>query len=168
MNLITERLLLVPVSQRHTQEIFEHFNKKIITYMSPAVADNISETHRVVRGFIEQRKNNTDYVYAIALKTSGEFVGLVGLHHLKDKIPELGIWIKLEAHGNHYGREAIGAVINVAKTLGLKKLCYPVDRKNTPSKKIAFFYGGELAGNGKTVETQDGRVLELETYQIQV
>lgn len=165
-NIQTKRLILVPVSDVHTKEIFENFNEQIITYMEPQVLNNMDETHRVVKGFIESRENNTDYVYAITLKSSSEFIGIVSLHNLKNETPKIGIWTKISSHGNHYGREAVGGVIDYAKSLGIKKLCYPVDRRNISSKKIPLFYGGELVTEHKKVETLDGRILEEEIYEI--
>ena len=84
--------------------------------MLPAPAKNIDETRGIVSRFMDERRCGTDYVYAITQKANGEFIGLAGLHHLKEKVPELGIWTKLSSHGNHYGREAIGALIDYART----------------------------------------------------
>lgn len=168
MNIETSRLLLVPVSEAHVKDVFEHFNQDIITYMAPAVLKDIEETTDVIHKFVDQRKNNTDYIYTITLKTEGEFIGIAGLHHLKDKIPELGIWTKLASHGNHYGREAIGGLLGYAKKLGIQKLCYPVDRRNVASKKIPLFYGGICATAYLEVETPDGRILEEEIYEISI
>ena len=167
MNIETSRLILVPVSEVHIKEIYENFNEQIITYMAPAAAKDIGETSEVVHRFIDQREKNTDYVYAITLKSSGEFIGVAGLHNLKNGIPELGIWTKINSHGNHYGREAIGGVIEYARSLGIKKMLYPVDRRNIPSKKIPLFYGGKIVIDYKKVETPDGRTLEEEIYEIE-
>lgn len=166
MDISTDRLLLTPVSEDHTEHIFRSFTERVITYMIPGTAKDRSETRDVVRGFIEQRNNKTDYVYAITLKTSGEFIGLAGLHHVNDDIPELGIWTKVESHGNHYGREAIGGIIDYADQLGIKRVRYPVDRRNIPSKKIPLFYGGKLIVDYLEVHTSDGRILEEEVYEI--
>lgn len=168
MNIETNRLLLVPVCKEHVGDVYENFNEQIITYMAPSVPEDINETSSVVAQFIQQRENHTDYIYAITLKSNGDFIGLAGLHNLKSEVPVLGIWIKFDSHGNHFGREAIGGLINHAKILGIKKLCYPVDRRNIASKKIPLFYGGELVTNYKQVETEDGRMLEEEVYEIEI
>lgn len=42
MNIETNRLLLIPINEKYTREIFEYFNDKIITYMLPTVAKNIN------------------------------------------------------------------------------------------------------------------------------
>ena len=102
------------------------------------------------------------------LKSNDDFIGLVGLHNLKNEVPELGIWTKLESHGNHYGREAIGGLIDYAHVLKIKKLYYPVDRRNISSKKIPLFYGGKLIVDYKEVKTLDGRILEEEVYEIEI
>lgn len=162
----SERLILDPVSEGDVENIYTYFTRDVTTYMYPNVASNIRETGEVVQGFMEKRRNNTDYVYSIRLKRTGEFIGLVGLHDLHHDIPELGIWTKMDSHGNHYGREAIGAVIHYARGRGIKKLYYPVDRRNIASKKIPLFYGGLLVDAVKNITTPDGRTLEIETYEI--
>ncbi len=164
----TNRLLLIPVNESHIKDIFKSFNEKIIKYMFPPVAKNIEETTNVVKSFIKQREEGTDYTYAITLKENNEFLGLVGLHNLKNSIPTLGIWTKYEAHGNHYGREAIGTVIKYAKRLNYKKLIYNVDRRNNASKKIAIYYGGKVIVDYKKIKTLDGRILKEKIYEIKI
>ena len=45
---------------------------------------------------------------AITKKENGEFLGCCGFHGKGNpRTPELGIWIKKDAHGKKYGREAI-------------------------------------------------------------
>ena len=166
MQIETERLVLAPVSEADVQDIYQHFNQQIITYMEPSAAESKEQIRGVVRQFIEQRKQHTDLVYVITLKEEREFIGIVGLHHLKDPVPELGVWIKASAHGNHYGREAVGGMLKYAGTLGIQRLQYPVDRRNTPSRKIPLFYGGRLVTACKVVITADGRRLEEEIYEI--
>lgn len=168
MNIETERLVLTPVPEKHIEKIYQYFNEEVTKYMFPSPAKNIDETRNVVHMFIEQRKNKTDYVYAITLKSNDEFIGLVGLHNLKNEVPELGIWTKLESHGNHYGREAVGGIIDYARVLEIKKMCYPVDRRNISSKKIPLFYGGKLIVDYKEVKTLDDRILEEEVYEIEI
>lgn len=168
MQIETERLLLVPVSEQHTGEVYRHFNEKVIAYMFPGVLKDRREAEEVIRRFMDQQSQKTDYVYAITKKETGEFIGLAGLHHMDQTIPELGIWTKIDSHGNHYGREAIGGLIRHAAALGKKKLRYPVDRRNVPSKKIPLFYRGKLVGRCREVPTPDGRTLQEEVYEIEI
>lgn len=160
----SERLRLIPINESHTDDIFENFNEEVTKYMYPAPIKSREEAAAVVDSFITKRKKGLEVVYAITLSESGEFIGVAGLHGIKEEVPELGIWTKTSSHGNHYGREAVGAVIEYAGVLGIEKLMYPVDKRNTPSRKIPIYYGGILIRENETEITPDGRELLLETY----
>ncbi len=167
MKINTERLVLKPITKDFIDDMFENFTDKVTIYMYPDPAKDIGETTDVVEMFIKQREAGTDFVYAITLAGTGEFLGLAGLHNARnEEMPELGIWTKLDAHGNHYGREAIGGIIDHAKSLGYKKLLYPVDRRNVASKKIPLHFGAELVNPYEEKTTLSGKVLEVETYVI--
>lgn len=166
MTIETERLRLIPVSEEHTAFIFSHFTHEVTRYMMPEASKSMEDTRQVVRRFIMGWQNHTDYVWMIIWKESGECLGLTGLHHAADPVPELGIWIKTAAHGHHYGREAIGGVMAHARSRGNHKLRYPVDRRNTASKKIPLFYGGRLVSGIREMKTADGRILEEEVYEV--
>lgn len=166
MNIETERLRLRPVSERDVDDIYRHFNEQVTRYMFPPAAKDRKEMQAAVHRFMTQWSSGTDAVFTVVRKGSEEFIGVAGLHGLKQEIPEIGIWTKLEAHGRHYGREAVGGLIGYARTLGLRVLCYPVDRRNIPSRKIPRFYGGQLTTSLQKVETPDGRMLEEEVYEI--
>ena len=166
LNIETDRLCLAPVTQKYTSDIFENFTVEVTKYMYPSPAKQINETENIVEKWIQQRNHKTDYVYAITLKETSEFLGMAGLHNLNKDAPELGIWTKISSHGNHYGREAIGGLIGYAKKLGYKKLIYPVDKKNIASKKIPMFYNGKLILSNKLITTPDFRILNVEIYEI--
>ncbi|MCC0642005.1 MULTISPECIES: GNAT family N-acetyltransferase [unclassified Clostridioides] len=165
MNIQTKRLVLLPVEKKHKHDIFANFSNEVTTYMFPCPANKISETESVIENFTKQRIDGTDFVYVITLSDTSEFLGTCGLHKLKGEIPELGIWTKISAHGNYYGREAIGGLIEYAENMGIKKLLYPVDKRNIASKKIPLYFGGVLSSE-KEVITPDGRKLYLEEYMI--
>lgn len=166
MTIETKRLLLVPVARQDIDNIYAHFTKQVARFMFPAAAKSRDEMAAAVQRFMEQRANGTDHVYTIRRRADGEFLGLAGLHNLRDDIPELGIWTKPAAHGHHYGREAIGGLIGEARGRGLRTLRYPVDRRNIPSRKIPLFYGGRRTVDFPEVQTTDGRILEEEIYEI--
>ena len=167
VDLETARLVLTPVTEEHIDPICAHFTKEVVTYMVPGPAKERGDMEAVVRRFMEQRRAGTDFVYAITLKGSSEFIGVASLHHVPAPVPELGIWTKMEAHGHHYGREAIGAMLRLAASMGIGRLCYPVDRRNVPSRKIPLYYGGRRTDAFRLVRTPDGRTLEEERYEIE-
>ncbi len=168
MKLETNRLVLLPASEEYLHDIFHHFTEEVTVLMTPSPAKNIQETKAVIEMFVKQREAETDFVFMITKKESGAFIGAVGLHEIKEPIPHLGIWTKKSAHGNHYGREAIGGMIDFAKSLGFHKVHYSVDYRNEASKKIPLFYGGKLVQTCKESVAMSGKILQLETYEIPI
>ena len=166
MDIETKRLWLVPVTDKYAADIFIYFTSEVTTYMYPCPAKEISETQAIAERWVKQRAEKTDNVYAITHKETAEFLGIAGLHNINSAAPELGIWTKISSHGNHFGREAIGGLIEYAKLQGYTKLIYPVHKNNITSKKIPLFYGGKRIISGKLVTTPDGRILEEEVYEI--
>lgn len=166
MNVNTERLVLVPVSHDFDADIFKYFDSDVTTYMTPTASQTLEKTQAVVQGFADNFALGEEFVFAITLKDNGEFLGLCGLHNLSNVAPELGIWTKPAVHGNHYGREAIGGLIGLARANGYTRLIYPVDTRNIASKKIPLFYGGELIKQVEKCKSHDGRDLLIETYEI--
>ncbi len=164
--LITERLILKPIDKNVANDIFENFTKEVIKYMFPSEFKNIDEAFKFIYRMQKNRAELKDFVYSIHLKHNDEFIGCVGLHRLKLEIPELGIWIKISSHGNKYGREAVYALVELAKKLGYNTLKYPVDCKNIASKKIPISLDGKLIKEHEMLETSDGRILDEEIYHI--
>ena len=160
------RLRLVPTSRTYAKETFAEFTKEITTFMHPKAPDAIEETFaylELARGQIER---GTDLPVVILLKPAGEFLGHGGLHDLKGSTPELGIWIKKPAHGHGYGREALTAVAYWAlDNLSFNYLIYPVDRRNTPSRKIPESLGGIVEAEYEATG-QAGNKLDLIEYRI--
>ena len=139
----TERLLLVPTTEKYAQNIFENFDKETTKYMFPKSPEKIGETLEWIKSVLEKRKNWEDVVMTFFDKQTKEFLWNVGLHNIKTKTPELGIWIKKSAYGKKLGREAVGALIDRANdNLEFDYMIYPVDKDNIPSRKIAESFGG--------------------------
>lgn len=106
-NIIIEshRLIQVPISEKYKHDIFNSFTPEVAKFMGPKAHDDISETE----GFLEfSRKgleagNNLQMV--ILLKENNEFLGCSGLADLETDSPELGLWLKMSAHGLGYGKK---------------------------------------------------------------
>lgn len=93
-------------------------------------------------------------LYAVEIKSNGEFIGYVGLHEIgfeADFTP--GIEIGWRLAGNHhnqgYATEAAKAVLKLAKELGIKRLYSFTAKANAPSErvmqKIGMIKTGEFA-----------------------
>ena len=57
-------------------------------------------------------------------------------------------------------------LLRYADHLGIATLRYPVDIRNTPSRRIALAFGGKCDQAPKAVSTQDHRMLYLEVVLI--
>lgn len=140
----TERLLLRPVSMEYAEEIYKEFDDEITEYMSPSTPEDIADTKKFIEESTKGFLKGEEIVAVILKKNTLEYLGNGGIHHIDTKTPELGIWIKKGAHGNHYGREAIAGLKKWADmNLDYKYLKYPVAEENVSSRKIAESLGGK-------------------------
>jgi ribosomal-protein-alanine N-acetyltransferase len=162
----TERLSLIPIDRKYAQEIFREFTNEITTYMFPKPAEKIEETHYFIDEAMEKNKRNEQLQMVVLDKETKEFIGCAGLHKIKTRTPELGIWIKKSAHGHGYGREAIAGFEDWAqKNLDFDYLIYPVDKRNIPSRKIPESLSGQLDKEYKKTNLS-GNQLDYIEYQI--
>ncbi|HBG32542.1 MAG TPA: hypothetical protein DEG42_07105 [Acholeplasmataceae bacterium] len=163
MELVTQRLLLVPISMKFKVDVFNNFNHEVTRYMMPKPAKDISETEAWIKSTIKKYENKEEIVFAVLLKDSHEFIGCMGLHHMDTDTPELGLWTKMSAHGHGYGIEGMKSIVEYAQThLNIKYLIYPVDRKNFASRNIPETLGGIVKKAYKQIN-QSG--IELDTIE---
>jgi ribosomal-protein-alanine N-acetyltransferase len=161
------RLRLTPTTEADAEDIFRTFTAEVTRYMFPKPAERLEDTLT----FIEESRRATEagvnLQLTISAKAAGEFLGCCGLHgHESVRTPELGVWIKRQAHGYGYGREAVLALVGWAvNALEVSGFVYPVDRRNAASRKIPEALGGEVVSTTMTTG-QAGNRLELVTYRI--
>ncbi|HAJ62909.1 MAG TPA: N-acetyltransferase [Cyanobacteria bacterium UBA8543] len=161
----TNRLIIKPITMEYKENIFSEFTEEITTYTYPRSAKTIAETELFINESIKGLKNGTNLQLIILAKKEQEFLGCAGLHNL-DKQPELGIWLKKNAHGNNYGLEAITAIKQWAdKNIDCEYFIYPVDRRNIASRKIPEALGGEVIKTYEKVNLS-GNVLHILEYRI--
>ena len=63
MELITDRLILKPVSLKDKDEIFTSFNAAVTKYMFPKPADDISETIEFIKSSIKKYEDKQEIVF---------------------------------------------------------------------------------------------------------
>jgi RimJ/RimL family protein N-acetyltransferase len=162
----TRRLRLVPINLDFKGVILNNFTSEITKYMYPQPTGEISDTIKFIVTGMEGLKHGTNLQLVIVSKKKKEFVGCVGLHNLLSKQPEIGIWVKKEAHGNAYGLEAVNRIIKWAKkNLEYDYLKYPVDRNNGSSRRIPEFNKGIIMKEYKE-KNEKGDVLDIVEYWI--
>lgn len=162
-----ERIQLLPISEKYAPDIFENFTAEVTRYMVPQPAGQISATLAFISSSRSGMARGENLQFVIVHKASGEFLGCCGLHGQGcPQTPELGVWLKIAAHGHGYGREAITALKAwIDHHLRYIYLTYPVDRDNIPSRKIPESLGGEIYEEA-LCPTHDGRFLDVLIYRI--
>ncbi|TPD56061.1 MAG: N-acetyltransferase [Thalassolituus maritimus] len=160
-----ERVILMPVSEQFADDIFREFTAEITRFMMPPPASDISETLEFIQRSQESLARAEELVFAIT-DQQGTFLGCAGLHARELRTPELGIWIKKSAHGQCLGREAIRCLHAWASQhLIVDHFVYPVDKKNTASRRIAESLGGTVIKE-QEVLSLSGNLLDEVVYRI--
>lgn len=133
-----------------------------------AVPGSKPHTAAFVEAALSGLERADDLHLVICRRDSGEFLGICGLHgNGQPAEPEVGIWIKKAAHGNGYGLEAIAALKEWAEAnIEFDRLIYPVDRYNTPSRKIPEALGGKIIAERKEM-SMAGTELDEVIYGIE-
>ncbi|AIO19597.1 hypothetical protein KQ51_01723 [Candidatus Izimaplasma bacterium HR1] len=162
----TKRLSLIPITFDHTDVCFSNFTKDIAKYMYPQPSNNKADTIDFISSSVKTMKEGTNLQLVIKHRHTDEYLGNVGLHHLDTATPELGIWVKKDAHGIGYGNEAIVAIIEWAqKNIEFEYLKYPVDRGNISSRKIPERNNGVIKKQYVT-KNAIGKELDIVEYWI--
>lgn len=93
-------------------------------------------------------------------------MGCTGIHEIRSKHPELGIWLKKSAQAKGYGFEAITTLKEWAdENLDYEYLIYDVDKANIPSRRIPEMLGGQITREYDKTNLS-GRVLNIVEYRI--
>jgi len=161
------RITLLPIDESFAPGILREFTEEITRYMLPKPAESIDDALAFISASIEGMRKRSELVLVITKRESGEFLGCCGLHGRgKPEAPELGIWLKKDAHGHQYGREAIEMLTKWAiENIDFDYMIYPVDKANIPSRMIPEALGG-TAFEEKRVETMNGTYLDEVVYRL--
>jgi ribosomal-protein-alanine N-acetyltransferase len=161
----TERLKLIPLSNKYKEDVFREFTDEITTYMYPKPNESMEALDKHYEETLEEMKRGEDYSFTVIDKNTEEFLGRGGLHQPHTRNPELGIWLKKSAHGNGYGREAMTAVKKWAdENLRYEYIAYPVDKRNIASRKIAESMGGKIMKEYKKINMAGKELDEVEYH----
>lgn len=90
-------------------------------------------------------------LYAVEIKSTGEFIGYVGLHEIgfdADFTPgiEIGWRLAADHHNNGYATEAAKAMLTLARNAGIERLYSFTAKINTQSERVMQKIGMEYAG----------------------
>ncbi len=162
---INNNLRLAPISLEYAQNIFEGFDKAVIEFLP---IDNppskIEETISFIEHSIEQIKHGTDLVWVILFNKN--FIGCCGIHGLKSRQPNFGLWIKKDEQGKGYGKKIVDFLLYWAlNRLDIEFLKYPVDKRNRKSISLLKNHNAKLFGEYEMGNEKKLDVIEYRLYK---
>ncbi len=163
---MSRRLLYLALTSKQTWQVFLHFNAEVAFFMMPAPARTLMEARDLVLDTVEAMAKGGMLTVSIHDRRSGEFLGATALNDIGSPTPELGVWLKREAWGHGYGREAVGAIMAwYQREHTPEHYLYPVDSRNLASVRIAQYFGGQACDNYWTANAV-GRELHAIVFHI--
>jgi RimJ/RimL family protein N-acetyltransferase len=137
-------------------EAFSEGNAAIARFMSWNPPASREEFDRIREGLLARIAAGDDLNLTVRLSSTGEFLGLAGLHSADADLLETGLWIKQSAQRQGYGREAVAAVVAWAsRRFRPSGLLWPVVDENLPSRRLAESLGGQIIGERRRQKTGD-------------
>lgn len=99
------------------------------------------ETEGFYNRIKEEFAKNAWGLYAVELKSTGQFIGYVGLHEIGFEAEftpgvEIGWRLAADYHNQGYATEAAEEVLKLAKSCGIKSLYSFTATINTPSERV--------------------------------
>lgn len=166
--LLTERLLLEPVTPEHVPAMWEATQASLpdLQRWLPW-AQQASEA--VSREFAERCENEwlAGQEYAFSIMREREYLGGVGLHPYRlDGLGELGYWVRSDERGQGYVPEAGEALVAFSfETVGLYRLEIRAGVENRASQRVAEKLGFTREGTlRKGCPLGPGRAYDCHIY----
>src|SRR5215510_11728335 len=160
------RLRLRAFTAKDVPEAFTLATPSLTRFMGWDPSPSLRAFSEIWRAWLPSMAAGTDLALAVRLKTTGEFLGMGGLHRIDCPQPELGIWIRESAQGLGYGREVVAAIVAWGSArIRSAGFVYPVVTENRASRRLAESLGGTLVGTA-VLRKPSGATLDEVVYRI--
>ena len=106
LELRTERLVIQPFRDSFLAEYYREFTDDITKYQYPDAFPNMEAAKGLVSEFVSEMEQG-NMLELVILTRSGEFIGSMEAFGIREKTPEIGLWLKSSAQGKGYGYEAL-------------------------------------------------------------
>jgi RimJ/RimL family protein N-acetyltransferase len=166
IEITSTRLCLRSFKAQDAAESFAEATPTLTRFMGWDPSPSLAAFAEIWRDWLPKMAAGTDLVLTVRLRSTGEFLGMAGLHFIGQPEPEIGIWVKEAAHGVGYGREAVAAVVAWhSRDSGTNGFTYPVAIENWRSRSLAESLGGQLVGT-RELHKPSGVVLNEVVYLV--
>ena len=144
----TARPVVRPFTPSDASEVFDCISPEITKLMAWEPPSTMEAFEAVWRGWLVGIESRTNFNFVARERDTGRFLGVLGLHAARSPAPELGIWLRADAHGVGLGRELVSGVVRWASNAtDIGHFEYPVAEQNLPSRRIAEALGGQVRGH---------------------
>jgi RimJ/RimL family protein N-acetyltransferase len=145
IGILTERLAIRPFDDGDAAETFAAITPGLTRFMNWEPPSSLQTFAEVWRCWLPAMSAGSEL--HLVIRAAQEFVGIAGLHDLREDQPEVGLWIKEAAQGNGYGQEAMAVLLAWAsQRFGPLAFRWPAAVDNAPSRRLARRLGGILVG----------------------
>lgn len=167
-NIITERLILKPVSFVDAEFIYQLYNSpRFIEFIGDKNIRSVADTEEYIKNrFLPQIEKLGYGNYVITQKDDGTKLGSVGIFERDGlDVQDIGFSFLPEYEGKGYGFEAASALLDIAFTeFGVKKLSAITTDANISSQKLIEKLGLKFK---KTVRLPDDEE-DLRYYEMEI
>lgn len=161
----TQRLRIVPFDMRYLEDYTAQFTEEITALQYPDPFPGTEEARAFLSEFLELMDAG-EMLELMILTREGRFLGSFEVFGWKGDRAEIGLWLRKDAHGQGYGSEALGAVLEELRRQNRFTAClYEADRRNAASIALVRRFGGRETEVNR-ITTESGKELELITYEI--
>ncbi|MBB3456250.1 RimJ/RimL family protein N-acetyltransferase [Rhizobium sp. BK313] len=146
IEILSTRTVVRPFTPEDAADVLACISPEITRFMAWEPPASLADFAEVWQTWLPPIENRSDLHLVARAKSDGRCLGIIGLHDLQSGTPELGIWLRYDAHGMGLGRELIGAIAAWAsENAAIEYFEYPVAEDNIASRRIAEAYGGRIA-----------------------
>lgn len=157
---ITERLVLRPPHEEDVDAMTQLANNLNVARMLARMPHPYSR--EMAEGFAERAASGAvgQFVYAITLAETGEFIGCITLHdHKYGPGFEIGYWLGEPYWGKGYATEATTVLIDLAfRSLSLEQVYISAQSRNAGSRRVIEKCGFKHTGSAVGVSGLDGDI----------
>lgn len=149
----TDRLLIAPFTAADASDVYQAITPTLTRFLTFEPESSPEAFANVWQGWLPLIREGEEMIFVARLHDSKHFVGMCGVHNLRNQIPELGIWVTESLHSQGYGREIVQAVASWAsERYHPPYFIYPVAEQNTPSRRLAESLGGTVQGRRENIK----------------
>ena len=163
----TDRLIITPFDLMSLNDYYEGFDADITKYQYPDPFTTEEDARELLQSFTNLM-NQGEMLFLTISEKDNQFIGSIEVHGLKEKQPELGLWIKKEFQQKGYAFEALSSVIKKINDDYEKEwYIYEADIRNTGSIKLVEKFTYRKDGIDEFT-TETGKELKLQRYIIKL